>query len=56
MEEWEKEWLKERWLPSTAADPYSNPNLKRGEPRLGAALKSVLGLPRLRRRSHREVA
>jgi GT2 family glycosyltransferase len=56
VEEWEKEWLKERWLPSTAADPYSNPNLKRGEPRLGATLKSLLGLPRLWPRAHREVA
>jgi glycosyltransferase involved in cell wall biosynthesis len=56
VEEWEKEWLKERWLPSTAADPYSNPNLKRGEPRLGATLKSMLGLPRLWPRAHREVA
>jgi GT2 family glycosyltransferase len=56
VEEWEKEWLKERWLPSTAADPYSNPNLKRGEPRLGATLKSALALPRLWPRTHREVA
>lgn len=56
VEEWEKAWLKERWLPSTAADPYSNPNLKRGEPRLGATLKSVLGLPRLWPRTRKEVA
>jgi GT2 family glycosyltransferase len=56
VEEWEKEWLKERWLPSTAPDPYSNPNLKRGEPRLGATLKSMLALPRLWPRTHREVA
>jgi GT2 family glycosyltransferase len=56
VEEWEKEWLKEHWLPSTAPDPYSNPNLKRGEPRLGATLKSVLALPRLWPRTHREVA
>lgn len=57
VEEWEKEWLQERWLPHTATDPYSNPNLKRGEPRLGAMLKAALPLPRLRApRAHREVA
>jgi GT2 family glycosyltransferase len=56
VEEWEKEWLQERWLPSIPRDPYSNPNLRRGEPRLGAMLMSVLGRPRLLRRPHREVA
>jgi O-antigen biosynthesis protein len=56
VEDWEKEWLRDRWLPMTATDPYSNPNLKRGEPRLGATLKSLLGLPRLWPRPHREVA
>ncbi len=55
VEEWEKEWLKDRWLPLTARDPYSNPNLLRGEPRLGATLLSALPRPRLRRRA-REVA
>jgi GT2 family glycosyltransferase len=55
VEEWEKEWLKDRWLPMTATDPYSNPNLKRGEPRLGAILRSALALARLPR-IHREVA
>jgi len=55
VEEWEKEWLKERWLPSIPQDPYSNPNLKRGEPRLGAVLRAVLGHPRWPR-PHREVA
>ena len=56
VEEWEKEWLKDRWLPLTARDPYSNPNLRRGEPRLGAALLSALPRPRLRARARREVA
>jgi len=36
VEDWEKERLKERWGSVTAADPYSNPNLFRGEPRLRA--------------------
>ncbi len=56
VEEWEKEWLRERWLPATAKDPYSNPNLLRGEPRLGAALLSALPRPRLRPRARRKVA
>jgi GT2 family glycosyltransferase len=55
VEEWEKRWLKERWGASIPRDPYSNPNLKRGEPRLGAMLRSALPLPRLPR-IHREVA
>jgi GT2 family glycosyltransferase len=56
VEEWEKEWLQDRWLPITATDPYSNPNLRRGEPRLGAALMSAWRRPRLRRSTHQEVA
>jgi GT2 family glycosyltransferase len=56
VEDWEKEWLKDRWLPRIARDPYSNPNLRRGEPRLGATLRSVLSRPRLWPRAHREVA
>jgi GT2 family glycosyltransferase len=56
VEEWEKEWLRDRWLPMTAKDPYSNPNLLRGEPRLGAALLSALPRPRLRALARREVA
>jgi GT2 family glycosyltransferase len=56
VEDWEKEWLEDRWLPITARDPYSNPHLRRGEPRLGAALLSALPRPRLRPRAHREVA
>ena len=56
VEEWEKGWLQDRWLPMTAKDPYSNPNLRRGEPRLGAALLSALPRPRLRALARREVA
>jgi GT2 family glycosyltransferase len=57
VEDWEKEWLRERWLPMTAQDPYSNPNLSRGEPRLGAALLAALPRPRLRALTNRrEVA
>jgi O-antigen biosynthesis protein len=56
VEDWEKEWLMDRWLPSTARDPYSNPNLRGGEPRLGAALRSAFALPRLRLRANRKVA
>ncbi len=40
----------------TAKDPYSNPNLRHGEPRLGAALLSALPRPRLRALARREVA
>ena len=56
VEEWEKEWLRDRWLPLTAKDPYSNPNLRRGEPRPLATLLSALPRPRLRARAHRGVA
>jgi glycosyltransferase involved in cell wall biosynthesis len=38
VEDWEKEQLLERWLPLTAADPYANPNLHRGAPRLRTLL------------------
>jgi GT2 family glycosyltransferase len=34
--EWEKELLRRRWLPLTAADPYSNPALRQGTPRISA--------------------
>jgi GT2 family glycosyltransferase len=56
VEDWEKEWLRDRWLPITARDPYSNPSLRHGEPRLGATLLSALPRPRLRPRARREVA
>jgi GT2 family glycosyltransferase len=51
VEHWEKELLKERWLPLTAVDPYSNPNLRHEMPRLTSTLAWARGRrPRLRRR------
>lgn len=38
----EKKWLRERWLSVTDPDPYSNPNLRRGEPRLTAMVATAL--------------
>lgn len=38
VEEWEKELLKERWLPLTTTDPDSNPNLVDERPKLLARL------------------
>ena len=34
--DWEKDLFKERWLPLTAVDPYSNPSLRHGSPRFVA--------------------
>jgi O-antigen biosynthesis protein len=34
VEEWEKDALRRRWMPMTAPDPYSNPYLREGFPRL----------------------
>jgi hypothetical protein len=52
VEEWEKEALLRKWSQMTAVDPYSNPNLRRGGPRLRAALGELIGgrlrLPRPR--------
>jgi GT2 family glycosyltransferase len=39
VEEWEKELLKHKWLPLTAIDPYSNPNLRDEVPRLTSAFQ-----------------
>jgi GT2 family glycosyltransferase len=51
VQEWEKELLTERWLPFTAVDPYSNPNLRHEVPRLTAPFQWALRRrPRLRRR------
>jgi GT2 family glycosyltransferase len=50
VEEWEKELLKERWLPLTAVDPYSNPNLRHEMPRLTSPFAWARRKPRLRRR------
>jgi O-antigen biosynthesis protein len=38
VEEWEKDRLLDRWAPVTAVDPYSNPNLHHGSPRISSAL------------------
>jgi O-antigen biosynthesis protein len=48
VEDWEKEQLRARWLPITSVDPYSNPHLKYGVPRLSSPFAWVrrrLSLP-----------
>jgi O-antigen biosynthesis protein len=51
VEDWEKDRLKERWLPMTAVDPYSNPNLRTGAPRISAPFRWMQRRrPRLRRK------
>jgi O-antigen biosynthesis protein len=42
VEDWEKEALRDRWLPLTAVDPSTNPALRHGLPRLRAYLEEVL--------------
>ncbi len=50
VEEWEKELLVERWRHVAAVDPYGNPNLSRGRPRIASYLSWVRRRPpRLRR-------
>jgi GT2 family glycosyltransferase len=50
VEDWEKDRLRDRWLPMTAVDPYSNPNLRWGTPRIIAPLLWMKRRrPRLRR-------
>jgi GT2 family glycosyltransferase len=49
VEDWEKDQLRGRWLPITAVDPFSNPNLKYGVPRLSSPLAWMRRRPRLRR-------
>jgi GT2 family glycosyltransferase len=54
VEEWEKEYLLERWLPLTSPDPYSNPNLVDGFPTVGSQLVAMAGShPRIARRLDR---
>jgi GT2 family glycosyltransferase len=57
VHEWEKEQLCKRWFPYTAVDPFSNPNLRDGSPRL---LSPFLWMqrrrPRLRRRQGKRAA
>lgn len=51
VEKWEKDTLAGRWMPLTATDPYSNPNLRRnGAPLLRSSLNWARRRPRLRRR------
>jgi GT2 family glycosyltransferase len=48
VEDWEKEQLRGRWLPIMGTDPYSNPHLKYGIPRLSSPFAWVrrrLSLP-----------
>jgi GT2 family glycosyltransferase len=47
VEDWEKDQLRGRWLPITVTDPYSNPNLKYGIPRLSSPLRWMRRRPRL---------
>jgi GT2 family glycosyltransferase len=42
VEDWEKERLLERWGPVTAIDPYSNPNLHHGSPRLSSSFRWII--------------
>jgi len=39
VEDWEKEQLHDRWLPRTMTDPYTNPKLRHGAPRLSSFLR-----------------
>jgi O-antigen biosynthesis protein len=55
VEDWEKQQLTERWLPISATDPYSNPNLRRGVPRISSSLRWRPGrAPRLKPLAHQE--
>ncbi|HEY0277014.1 MAG TPA: glycosyltransferase [Solirubrobacterales bacterium] len=47
VEDWEKDQLRARWLPITITDPYSNPNLKYGIPRLSSPFRWMRRRPRL---------
>ena len=42
VSDWEKEALRDRWLPLIAVDPSTNPALRHGLPRLRAYLEEVL--------------
>jgi GT2 family glycosyltransferase len=47
VEDWEKDQLRGRWLPITITDPFSNPNLKYGIPRLSSPFRWMRRRPRL---------
>lgn len=54
--DWEKDRLKDRWWSLTAVDPFSNPNLRHGSPRLLGPLMWAKGRrPRLRMLRRSEV-
>lgn len=48
--DWEKSELLARWSAMTTPDPYSNPHLREGLPRLGSPFLWARRRPRLRRR------
>lgn len=50
VNEWEKRLFRERWLPFTDPDPYSNPQLLHELPRPSAKFSWMRRRPRLRRR------
>jgi O-antigen biosynthesis protein len=47
VEDWEKDQLRGRWLPICVTDPFSNPNLKYGIPRLSSPFRWMRRRPRL---------
>jgi GT2 family glycosyltransferase len=52
VDDWELEMVIDRWRTLTAPDPYSNPNLRYGTPRLSSPFKwAQRRRPRLRRRT-----
>ena len=54
--DWEKELLIERWKPLIDPDPYSNPSLKYGTPRLSSPIKWKWATRRFPRRRARRKA
>jgi O-antigen biosynthesis protein len=50
VEDWEKETFRLRWQSVTARDPYSNPHLRHGAPRLISPFAWMKRRPKLRRR------
>jgi GT2 family glycosyltransferase len=49
VDDWEKQLFMEMWLPFTAPDPYSNPQLRHELPRLSSKFSWMRRRPRLRR-------
>jgi GT2 family glycosyltransferase len=57
VEDWEIDHLLDRWRHQTSVDPYTNPNLRHGLPRLRAPFMwAPRRLPRLRRRARAAVS